>query len=461
MIQFRPLALIILCTWGAIGLFVVAGWIAPYPALGLGGLLALASAIVWRLGLGKPVAASTVPATPADMGGMRRALGEAVLMRLPDPVLVLDSAGRVIRASKAAIELLGDNPIDRPLAAFFRAPALLDAVDQVAGGVDLRVIELTLRVPVERHLEAQLVRIDHNTGRRSPLLILFHDMTAIKRAERLRADFVANASHELKTPLTVLSGFIETLEGPAREDAQARTRFLTIMREQAARMARLVNDLLSLSRIELNEHMAPRDSVDLGAVVCDVADGLAMVAQSAKTSIEVRLPQTYPAVYGEREELVQAIQNLIDNAIKYGKPHRPIDVVLADAPAIGGVQRLSLSVRDYGDGIAREHIPRLTERFYRIDAVRSRERGGTGLGLAIVKHIVNRHRGQLTIESIVGEGSQFTIILPTVPESALLAPPLQPEIQPKAARKSSAKALKSAEITPDDPAPGPKLAGAA
>ncbi len=418
MVQIKQIAVILAGAWGIIGLFLGLGLISSSVAFALGLTLGLAVTAAVRLGIDARPAPLAETIQLADRDQLQSALGEAVLSRLPDPVLVLDALGRVLRASPAAIALLGDNPTERPLAAFLRAPILLDAIDAVSNGADLQVIELTLRVPVERHLEVRLVRISDPGARRSPLLILFHDMTAVKRAERMRADFVANASHELKTPLTVLSGFIETLEGPARDDEKARARFLAIMREQAGRMARLVNDLLSLSRIELNEHLAPRDLVDLGAIVRDVADGLAMVATLNKTSIQLRLPDACSPVYGDRDELVQAIQNLIDNAIKYGRPGRPIDVIVTDAPNMGGQQRQSLTVRDYGDGIAREHIPRLTERFYRVDAVRSRERGGTGLGLAIVKHIINRHRGQLSIESIVGEGSQFTIILPAAPEAA-------------------------------------------
>ena len=425
MLRFQQLAIIVGVAWAGIAAMVLAGWTETWPAIFLGALVTLAGLVALKWVADQPFLRPAIaPSAPDEEGGLARAVGETLLDRLPEPVLVLDGQARVQRANAPARELLGDNPVDRPLAAFLRAPSLLDAIDRVGMGSELEVVDLTIRVPVERHLEVHVARIEASGARKSAMLLLFHDMTAIRRAERLRADFVANASHELKTPLTVLSGFIETLEGPARDDDQARARFLAIMREQAGRMGRLVNDLLSLSRIELNEHLAPRDSIDLGVVVRDVVDGLSMLAAQNAMSIEVNLPEAYPPAIGEREELVQIVQNLIDNAIKYGRGGRPILVSLSEPGVVqpGTPPRLVLSVRDFGDGISREHIPRLTERFYRVDAVRSRERGGTGLGLAIVKHIVNRHRGQLLIDSVVGEGSTFTVVLPAVAGVKLNAP---------------------------------------
>jgi two-component system phosphate regulon sensor histidine kinase PhoR len=417
MVRWKRAGIIVGAAWAAATMAVAFSFPATGTALLVAAVASLAVLISLRLELASAPRLNQTPQTLIDSERLLQALGDAVLKRLPDAVLVLDAQGRVQRVSPAAKELLGENPIDRPLAAFMRAPHLLDAIDAVANGADLQIIEMTLRVPVERHLQVKIARIDTTGTKRSALMVLFHDMTAVKRAERLRADFIANASHELKTPLTVLSGFIETLEGPAREDPVARTRFLGIMRDQSIRMGRLVNDLLSLSRIELNEHLAPKELVDLGAIIHDVADSLSVLAKTARTSIDIKLPPRYPMVLGDREDLVQAVQNLIENAIKYGKPDRPIDVSLAESDQGGGL-RLALSVRDYGDGIAREHIPRLTERFYSVDAVRSRERGGTGLGLAIVKHIVNRHRGQLAIESTLGEGSTFSIILPALADQS-------------------------------------------
>jgi two-component system, OmpR family, phosphate regulon sensor histidine kinase PhoR len=269
-------------------------------------------------------------------------------------------------------------------------------------------------VPVERHYEACLVRTE-----REPRLIaiLLHDLTALKRAEQARADFIANASHELRTPLASLTGFIETLRGHARDDEAARGRFLEIMSEEAQRMRRLIDDLLSLTRIELNEHVPPSGEVQLGDVVRDAVATLDPLAQAEQIALVLDIPLDLPPVRGERDDLLQVFQNLIHNAIKYGRPGGHVWITLT-APAgeaaygRGGRAMVSAVVRDDGEGIPREAIPRLTERFYRVDIKRSRERGGTGLGLAIVKHIVNRHQGRLSIESRAGEGSSFTALLP-------------------------------------------------
>jgi len=243
------------------------------------------------------------------------------------------------------------------------------------------------------------------------VVLTLTDITASKRSERMRQDFVANASHELRTPLATLVGFIETLRGPAREDAAAQDRFLSIMAEQATRMARLVDDLLSLSRIELNEHLPPKERVDLRRVLAAVADGLEQRAEKRQMRIALSLPEALPEVMGDPDELAQVFQNLLDNAIKYGRPGTEVEVGADASPRRLGVAGVQVTVRDHGDGILKEHIPRLTERFYRVDPARSRELGGTGLGLAIVKHIVNHHRGVLDITSDMGQGSAFTVHL--------------------------------------------------
>jgi two-component system phosphate regulon sensor histidine kinase PhoR len=246
----------------------------------------------------------------------------------------------------------------------------------------------------------------------------------LKRADQMRVDFVANASHELRTPLSTLIGFIETLGGPARNDPEARDRFLAIMLEQAQRMARLVADLLSLSRIELNELTQPTGRVDLGRLLGSVADALEMKAAERGMRIVVAAASDLPQVVGDPDELAQVFQNLIDNAIKYSRPNTavrvtaiPVEPDSTRAPRRLARDAVAVAVADEGEGIAREHLPRLTERFYRVDSARSRLLGGTGLGLAIVKHIVNRHRGHLDIESTAGKGSTFTVYLRAVPQS--------------------------------------------
>jgi two-component system phosphate regulon sensor histidine kinase PhoR len=226
----------------------------------------------------------------------------------------------------------------------------------------------------------------------------------------MRADFVANASHELRTPLSSLMGFIETLRGPARDDAAARERFLGIMQQQAERMSRLVNDLLSLSRIELDEHVQPTGRVSVGPLLQSVADALELKAQRRGQRLELDLAPELPQVTGDSDQLYQVFQNLVSNAINYGRQGGIVGISARLARGARG--GLTVSIRDQGEGIAKEHLPRLTERFYRVDPARSRAVGGTGLGLAIVKHIVSRHRGRLEIDSEVGRGSIFTVHLP-------------------------------------------------
>jgi two-component system phosphate regulon sensor histidine kinase PhoR len=225
----------------------------------------------------------------------------------------------------------------------------------------------------------------------------------------MRADFVANASHELRTPLAALSGFIETLQGQARNDPDAQARFLSIMQGQANRMARLIDDLLSLSRIELNAHLRPDKPVELRGIVRQVADGLQMLARDREVAINIIAAVERLEVLGDRDELIRVFENLIENAIKYGASGKRVDVTLA---ATEGSKEAHVAVRDFGPGIAPEHLPRLTERFYRVDIVDSRTQGGTGLGLALVKHILNRHGGRLVIESALGQGATFTAVLP-------------------------------------------------
>jgi two-component system phosphate regulon sensor histidine kinase PhoR len=335
---------------------------------------------------------------------------------LPDPLLLALPGGRVVFANKAMRALVGIGAEDKHVSAVLRTPSVLQAVERTAQAGEPESVEFMLHVPVERHYQAYIAR----TGEAPQLTaVLLHDLTAMKRAEEARADFVANASHELRTPLAAVSGFIDTLRGHARDDDAAREKFLAIMAVEAGRMRRLIDDLLSLTRIELNEHVPPSGRVDVAGVVRDAVAALGALAEADRVTITLDAAPNLPLVVGERDELAQLFQNLIHNAVKYGKPGGHVWVTIGSsepAPGRGGAAAmLAIAVRDDGEGIPREALPRLTERFYRVDVKRSRERGGTGLGLAIVKHIVNRHQGRLQVESQPGEGSQFTVFLPGAP----------------------------------------------
>jgi two-component system, OmpR family, phosphate regulon sensor histidine kinase PhoR len=348
----------------------------------------------------------------------RLAAAEAVFAAIPDPQILLNRQRRIVRANPAAVEFVGTVSAGGDLAASLRNPAVLAAADAVLAGGMARVVDFTLSLPVERVMQARIAPVEGASLEDIAVIVTLHDITALKLAEQMRADFVANAGHELKTPLASLVGFIETLLGAARDDAAARERFLGIMRGEAGRMTRLVDDLLSLSRIELNEHVAPTSRVALTPLIEQVADALELRAANRGMRLTLALPEALPDVYGDEDELAQVFQNLIDNAIKYGKPQTEITVAASatePSPATNSLVRIA--VTDHGDGIPSEHLSRLTERFYRVDTARSRELGGTGLGLAIVKHILNRHRSRLEISSILGVGSTFTVVLQLARES--------------------------------------------
>jgi two-component system phosphate regulon sensor histidine kinase PhoR len=275
-------------------------------------------------------------------------------------------------------------------------------------------VEFFEKVPADRWTEAFIVPValaEAIAGRRELVFVTLHDLTRIKQVEEMRADFVANASHELRTPLASLSGFIETLQGSARNDPQARERFLDIMKAQANRMARLIDDLLSLSRIELKAHVQPESQVDLAPIVRQVADGLLTLARDRGVEIRIDLPPEPLMVRADRDELIRVFENLVENALKYGASGKRVDIALSPTD-----NEALIAVRDYGPGIAPEHLPRLTERFYRVDVAESRAQGGTGLGLALVKHILHRHRARMTIDSAPGKGATFTVRLPLEPK---------------------------------------------
>ncbi|PPD46654.1 MAG: two-component sensor histidine kinase [Methylocystis sp.] len=333
-----------------------------------------------------------------------------VIDALPEPVFVVDAEERLVAANAPARALAPSMRFGEPLSRSLRSPDMLDAVGRVLLGGEAETISWAERLPLERWFEAHVAPM-RAEGYAAAAMISLRDLTEAHRVERMRVDFVANASHELRTPLASLLGFVETLEGPAKNDEGAREKFLRIMREQAQRMARLIDDLLSLSRIEQHMHVRPDEPVDFTLLVAHIVDTLAPVAEENGVPLQLDLAPNV-IVPGDRDELARIVENLVENALKYGRSEsgpKPVEVAL-----IRKGTTATFSVRDHGPGVAPEHLPRLTERFYRVDAGKSRAKGGTGLGLAIVKHIVLRHRGRLAIDSHLGEGSLFRVNLPTV-----------------------------------------------
>ena len=331
---------------------------------------------------------------------------------LPDPCVILDRRGVVRYANSRAEATFPIRPGD-PLTFRLRNPDFVGAFDRVAAGGPAEKVEFQERGPTERWYLAWFSALEPaaiGNDRSGFIILIFSDLTEQRVSEKIRVDFVANASHELRTPLASLSGFIETMQGPARDDAVARERFLAIMHDQATRMSRLIDDLLSLSRIEMKSHRRPEAPVDLAGVVRGVVDALEPLARDLGVTIETHLPDAPLVVPGDRDELVQVFQNLIENACKYGRSGERVEVT-ASMPATGGGGPV-VTVRDFGAGIPAEHLPRLTERFYRADIQASHAQRGTGLGLAIVKHILNRHRAKLAIESRPGQGASFSVAFP-------------------------------------------------
>jgi len=346
---------------------------------------------------------------------LRRA-DAAILENLPEPVLLLSAERSVLRANPAAREMLGPEASGQgpDAAALLRHPVLATAMDDALAGGDSVTVELHLPVPLPREVSARVVPLDPPLADGGRLLILLIDRSREAAIERTRADFVANASHELRTPLASLLGFIETLRGPAADDPAAQQRFLGIMAEQGERMRRLIDDLLNLSRIEMEEHQPPIGEAPLAMVARAEAEALSPLMKRRDIRLELDLEEGLVARPANADQVAQVIRNLLENAINHGRDGGVISVSLKHAAGIDASARPGalLSIADDGPGIAKHHLPRLTERFYRVDAARSRHKGGTGLGLAIARHIVMRHRGRLTIESTEGIGTKASVWLP-------------------------------------------------
>jgi len=374
------------------------------------------------------VSSATIARTAEQVIGNPQAqLIEQLIAGLPGAAIVLDRDGRVVAFNEAATGIAPALSRGEPALIGLRMPELVDAVRRAARRREPQRVEFFERVPLDRWMEAFVTPVRFGAGGEQTvdlLLMTFNDLTPLRRVEEMRADFIANASHELRTPLAALLGFIETLQGTAKDDSVARGKFLDIMQGQATRMARLIDDLLSLSRIELNAHLQPNTPVDLPPIVRQVVDGLQTLARDRGVDIKVTIPLDPLWVLGDRDELIRALENLVENALKYGAAGKRVDITVSRGQTRAGMPEGRVAVRDYGPGIAPEHLPRLTERFYRVDVTDSRAQGGTGLGLALVKHVLNRHGGRLTIESTLGAGATFTMHLPLrTDESASAAEP--------------------------------------
>lgn len=368
------------------------------------GILMLVLLAVVALSAALPRADNTKAAAPSDPAIFHLS-GQQLAAQLPDPLIIFDDEGTILYVNPAAAGAFRSITRGGTLMLHFRAPEMQTLVHSVMADGIARSVDYFERVPVERWYAATVLLLDQAGAGDRQYLLSFRDQTEAHRLERMRSDFIANASHELRTPLASLTGFIETLRGPARKDETARENFLEIMQKQAERMARLIDDLLSLSRIEMKAHIAVTDQVDLTTVLNHVADSLRPLAADLGVTIERNISQGPINVLGDRDELTQVFQNLVENACKYGQSGKRIILELERS---GDVTKAT--VQDFGDGISEEHIPRLTERFYRINVETSRAQKGTGLGLAIVKHILTRHRARLVVRSRVGEGSSFTVL---------------------------------------------------
>ncbi len=349
------------------------------------------------------------PVGPSLSDDLPIGFGRALLGKLPTPLIVIDARGRITYVNKATAGLDASVQVGHHFATAFRVPTFVETVSAVIDDGDARSCQFSLPGS-EQILEAQVSQLPHggDLGDEQQFVVVMQDRTEEIRAAVMRSDFIANASHEMRTPLASISGYIETLQGHAKDDPDARERFLDIMSRQATRMNRLVEDLLSLSRIEMNAGRKPTETCDLYMIVHEAAALLRPVAEKAGSDLIIDVPPSGASIVGDRDQLFQVASNLIDNAIKYGKGS-PVRVTVADDLPKG---RVGIVVEDNGLGIPPEHLTRLTERFYRVNVSESRNIGGTGLGLAIVKHILNRHSGGLEITSDLGQGSRFSFWVP-------------------------------------------------
>lgn len=342
----------------------------------------------------------------------------AVLDSLPDPLLMLDSSGEVMGVNLAAREVFGFDARGKPLEQLIEEPKVLNAAKRV---VDEETKKESLELPLNQKVfNAKIERLPAQAREGAVAVLTLYDMTAQKQFEQMQADFVANASHELRTPLSILSGFIETLQGMPKDDTDDHEKFLGIMQSQATRMSRLIESLLSLSRIQMNEGRELSDPVDTSEVLRSVKQMLDSKAIKFGTTINLKLCSQPGIIYGNTAELTQVFQNLTDNALKYGKAGGKITLTCRvsdnkDIPEISTPLVYSVTVHNTGEPIPAEHVPHLFERFYRIAETKNKAIG-TGLGLAIVQQIIKHHNGTIKVQSSNETGTVFTVHLPMYPQ---------------------------------------------
>lgn len=430
---FTYIGVFIALTGLALGLAVF-GIIAWVPALVFCGAFVLCAFMV-NIRYGKDLAQQRRDAEQKTRARERErarlfaSLRSRIVQGFPSPLMMIDADRQVVEANRPARDMFGADIIGNDISFYLRQPSALEIVKAAITSGRPMEEELQVSSPVERYYTLFANRIDQTDQAEaeegaSPyfVVIALQDITKTKASDKMRVDFIANASHELRTPLSALIGFIETLSGPAANDKAAQERFLDIMAQEADRMIRVIDDLLSLSRIELGKHVTPTDVVDLANVAANISQSMQMTLKDSDHVLIVEAEPDLPLITGDRDQLIQVFQNLITNAVKYSAANSPIRLVLTALPN----QRIKAQVIDVGDGIAPEHLPRLTERFYRVDTARSRQIGGTGLGLAIVKHIVERHGGDVQIDSEVGVGTTITMVFPVLSQSQLPPAPSAP-----------------------------------
>lgn len=398
-------ALVVVTTLAALALVE---WRSPYVIVALWLAATLAILLVTpSAAIKKDEKKLKVEVQPQDVVDQGLITGvRAGIAVLDTPVFILDQDAGVLFENAAAERAFGMLPVGSHISGRLRSPGLLDVIRETIATGEPNQVEHSERLPSERVFIVRIAPADMAQTSGAPFYILsFRDISDLRRIDRMRSDFVANASHELRTPLASLRGFIETMQGPARNDPKAQERFLGIMLDQATRMSRLVDDLMSLSRLEVRANIAPDQTVDLVPLLGHVRDSLLPLASDLDVEIKLHMPQNQVLVNGDRDELVQVFQNLVENACKYGQDGKVVDVYLRSEPN----EPVEVSVVDKGPGIPTEHVPRLTERFYRVSVADSRSKKGTGLGLAIVKHILTRHRARLIVRSEIGAGTDFTV----------------------------------------------------